>query len=243
MSKKNRIRLYVSTPLKEGVRVELSENQAHYIRNVMRMKLSESVYVFDGVHGEFEARIVEISNKNIFLEVHSKTYDFEESPDIWLLFAPIKKENTDFIIQKAVELGVRKIVPVKTDYTQPFRFKQERVQMQIIEAAEQSRRQDLPDFSEDIAFAKMIKNWPEGRNLIYLDETGSGLTFGKQVSKLSAPTAIFIGPEGGFSKKELEILKKLSYTVGVSLPKRILRSETAAVAALACWQAFCGDWK
>ncbi len=243
MSRKNRIRLFAYTPLSEGGIYQANEDQTHYLKNVMRCAVGDEIFLFDGINGEFCSIISEISKKSIFLKAGQKVFDFEKSPDIWLLFAPLKKENTDFVIEKAVELGVRQIVPVKTEYTQSANFKSARAKAQIIEAAEQSRRQDIALINDPVCFDDLIKNWDKNRKLIYLNETGDGETFHAQKSKLSAPAALFIGPEGGFSKKELEILKNLPYTVNISLPKRILRAETAAVAALACWQAFCGDWK
>jgi len=243
MSKKNRIRLYVDTPLKEGVCYKATDNQAHYLKNVMRLNIGDEVFLFDGQNGEFFASVLEISKKELVLSVQRKVFDFEKSPDIWLLFAPLKKENTDFVIQKAVELGASKIVAVKTDYTNVSALKEERIKTQIVEAAEQCRRQDVPTFQNVTDFEKIIEAWPEGRKLIYLNETGDGQTFWAAAKKMLSPAALLIGPEGGFSKKELEILKKLPYSVNVSLPKRILRAETAALTALACWQAFCGDWK
>ena len=132
---------------------------------------------------------------------------------------------------------------VQTEYTLKQAFKTERAQTQIIEAAEQSRRLDLPVLENLTDFSDLFQNWPSNRKLIYLNETGHGNTFFDIQKSLTAPAALFIGPEGGFSKKELEILKNLPYTQSVTLGKRILRAETACVAALACWQAFCGDWR
>lgn len=243
MSKKNRIRLFAKEELKEGDFYHTDESQAHYLKNVMRLKIGDTLFLFDGQNGEFECKIFQISKKEIVVKIGQKVFDFEKSPDIWLIFAMLKKENTDLVVQKAVELGASKIIPLQTEYCTRFNLKKERVRAQIIEAAEQSRRQDLPAFEDLMTFDELIEKWDQNRRLVYLNETGDGQGFALVADKMLPPAAVLIGPEGGFSKKELEILKKLKYTVNVSLSKRILRAETAAVAALACWQAFCGDWK
>ena len=243
MSKKNRIRIFSNEPLFEGLSYTPTEAQTHYLKNVMRLKSGDEVFLFDGKNGEFQGSVSDIKKNTMQIQINTKISKYEKSPDVWLLFAPVKKEQTDIIVQKAVELGVSKIIPIQTEYTMKTHIKYERVQTQIIEAAEQSRRTDLPEFSEIIGFEKILQNWPSGRKLIYMDETGSGNSFFAMFKKLQEPAALLIGPEGGFSKKELEILKKLPYTQGISLGKRILRAETAAIAALSCWQAFCGDWR
>ena len=243
MSTKNRIRLFASQNLEEGLIYVPSEAQNHYLKNVMRLKTGDEVYLFDGINGEFRSTVIEEGKKSLTLKIQAKVLNFEKSPDIWLLFAPLKKENTDIVLQKAVELGASKIIPVQTEYTLKTTLKPERIHTQIIEAAEQSRRQDIPQASDLIPFGDLLHQWPSNRKLIYLDETGSGDSFENAAKHLKEPAALFVGPEGGFSKKELEILKKLPYTCAITLGKRILRAETACIAALSCWQAFCGDWR
>lgn len=243
MSTKNRIRLFSYQKLEQGTIYVPNEAQNHYLKNVMRLKSDNEVYLFDGLSGEFRSIVCETGKKNLSLRVEEKIADFEKSPDIWLLFAPLKKENTDIVLQKSVELGVSKIIPVQTEYALKKVFKQERAAIQIIEAAEQCRRLDIPLLGDLTDFDMLIRNWPQNRKLIYLNETGEGKSFINAASDLKAPVALFVGPEGGFSKKELEILKNMPYTESVTMGKRILRAETACVAALACWQAFCGDWR
>ncbi|MBO4285090.1 MAG: 16S rRNA (uracil(1498)-N(3))-methyltransferase [Alphaproteobacteria bacterium] len=243
MSTKNRIRLFSNASLKKGEPYICTPPQVHYLQNVMRKNVGDTVFLFDGKNGEFEGVITQISKKSIMIDVQKKVFDFNASPDVWLLFAPLKKENTDIIVQKAVELGVSGLLPVKTEYTFISKINIERIQSQVIEAAEQSRRQDLPVIYPLADLQNVLLSWDKTRKLIYLDETGAGLTFAAQSQFMDAPVAFLIGPEGGFSKKELEILKNMSYTVGISLGRRILRSETAAIAALSCWQAMRGDWK
>lgn len=243
MSTKNRIRLFANVPLKKGESYICTPPQVHYLQNVMRQNVGDTVFLFDGINGEFEGAIVQIAKKSVTIDVQKKVFDFEASPDVWLLFTPLKKENTDIVVQKAVELGVSKLLPVQTEYTAVSKIKIERLQNQIIEAAEQSRRQDLPKIEPLTDLQNVLLKWEKNRKLIYLDETGAGSSFVAQSQFMNEPAAFLIGPEGGFSKKELEILKNMSYTVGISLGNRILRSETAAIAALACWQALKGDWK
>lgn len=243
MSQKNRIRLMIPFMLETGKTYSADVSQTHYLINVMRLKKGDLFFAFDGQNGEFSCTIDEVQKKQLSFKVGNKAFEFEKSPDIWLLFAPLKKENTDTVIQKAVELGASKIIPVKTEYTQHVCIKKERCLAQITEAAEQSRRQDIPLLDDLTTFDDLINHWNPQRRLIYLNESGDGQTFAQLVNRLSAPAAVFIGPEGGFSQKELEILQKLSYSINVSLPKRILRAETAAISALSCWQAFVGDWK
>ena len=243
MSKKNRIRLFAETPLKIGEICVTNEDQTHYLKNVMRLSLGDEVFLFDGVNGEFETQIIEMSKKTLSLKINKKVFNFEKSPDVWLLFANLKKENTDIVVQKAVELGVSKILPVQTEYTFNAKLKPERVKAQVIEAAEQCRRQDIPNVESLQNLQQILSNWDKNRTLVYLDETGSGESFSKTFSKMKPPVAFLIGPEGGFSSKELEMLKSLPYTLSVSLGKRILRAETACISALSCWQAMVGDWK
>lgn len=242
VSKKNRIRIYLNVPLAEGAEVVCPESQAHYLLHVMRLATGAEVFVFNGRDGEFRAQISAAGKKNCHLKIVGKFCDFCRSPDVWLLFAPLKKDNTDFVVAKAVELGVSKIVPVATEFSAVAKIRSGRLESQIIEAAEQCRRQDIPVLASLTPLREVLAAWPVGRRLIYLDESGQSGTVGANMGRCPAPAAVLCGPEGGFSEKELEYLRKLPYTCGISLGARILRAETAAVAALACWQAWCGDW-
>lgn len=243
MSKKNRIRLFIDQPLQPGSCVTCSADQAHYLLTVMRVTQGDTIYIFNGRQGEFAATVSACQKKNCVLEVGEKFADFFAAPDIWLLFPPLKKDNTDLIIEKAVELGAAKILPVVTEYTSVAKIKTERLKLQIIEAAEQCRRQDIPQLSELQKLSTVLQNWPQDRTLFYFDETGCGRDLRTVFTNFQGAAGLLIGPEGGFSEKELEILRNLDYTQGISLGKRILRTETAAVSALACWQALCGDWR
>lgn len=236
------IRLYIAQPLSVGQKFELDERQSHYLINVMKIKTGDSIHCFNNQNGEFGCEIAEITKKHCILQViyHDKSYHLP--PDIWLAFAPVKKDNTDFIIQKATELGVRKIIPVITRYTISERIKKERFIAQTIEAAEQCRRVDLPEVADAVSFDNLLKSWASDRKLYYLDETLKGEP-AKRAFTSDEKCAILVGPEGGFSEQELGILRKTPNAQGVTLGPRILRAETAAIAALACWQALKGDWQ
>jgi 16S rRNA (uracil1498-N3)-methyltransferase len=243
VSKKNRIRIYIDAVLQIGGVIACTLEQAHYLVNVLRIKKGDEVYVFNGRDGEFCTIVASLGKKECLLEVKSLYKKFAKSPDVWLLFAPLKKDNTDLVAEKATELGASKIVPVITEYTNAAKVRPERLQTQIIEAAEQSRRQDIPELAEVDTLQHILQNWPSERTLFYLDETGGGSEVAKVFKNSRGPAALLVGPEGGFSEKELEILQKCKYTCAITLGKRILRAETAVMAALACWQALCGDWK
>lgn len=243
MSKKNRIRMYIDNVLEVGTQLFCDEKQAHYLLNVMRLNVGDEVFVFNGKDGEFSTEVVDVQKKKCVLKVVSKLCEYSQCPDVWLLFAPLKKDNTDFVVEKATELGVRKIIPVITEYTSNQKVKLERMILQVTEASEQCRRQDVPMVCREENLQKVLQNWDKNRKLIYLDESLKSKPAQEQMPKCKAPVAILVGPEGGFSEKELEMLRNLDYTYGVSLGNRILRAETAAVASLACWQSYAGDWQ
>lgn len=243
MSKKNRIRLYVNADLYSGGMVVCPEKQVHYLLNVMRLKVNDTVYVFNGRDGEFETTISECGRKYCRLKVGEKFKAFEKCPDVWLLFAPLKKGQTDFTVAKAVELGAAKIIPVVTEYTSASKIRPERLEEIIIEAAEQSRRQDVPELMPVVNLKTLLTNWPADRVLFYFDETGKGGDAAGVFPEHKGVAALLVGPEGGFSEKELEFLRDLPYAYGISLGSRILRAETAVIAGLSCWQALCGDWR
>ncbi|MBR1605369.1 MAG: 16S rRNA (uracil(1498)-N(3))-methyltransferase [Alphaproteobacteria bacterium] len=236
------IRLYIAQPLSVNNAIELDEKQSHYLTHVMKRQVGDSLLCFDNQSGEYLCEIAETSKKHCVLHILKLQRSYCLPPDIWLIFAPVKKDNTDFIVQKATELGVRKIIPVLTRYTISERVKKERFIAQTIEAAEQCRRVDLPEVAEVIDFENLLKCWPTDRKLYYLDETLNSKP-PLQAFINEDKCAVLVGPEGGFSLQELEQLRKAPFATGVTLGNRILRAETAAVAALACWQALRGDWK
>ena len=244
MKKSVKVRLYAGQKLIPGSLWIPETAQAHYLLTVLRLNIGDKLKVFDGCSGEYLAEISEASKKNCVITILEKLRDMAYSPDLWLLFAPVKKDKTDFIIAGATELGVRKIMPVITQRTISERIKKERFEAQAIEAAEQCRRLDIPEISSSLPLENVLKNWPENRILYFMDESGHGecasMAFGRAHPLPAA--AILVGPEGGFSEEELQRLRALPFAKGVSLGKRILRAETAVMAALSCWQAQSGDW-
>ena len=229
---------------KGDIFVEDRSDRMHYLLNVLRMNCGDEVRLFDGSSGEYTARIEACGKKSCMLRILEKSADFRPSPDLWLLFAPVKKDKTDFIIAGATELGVSKIIPTLTKRTITERIKTERYEAQVIEACEQCRRLDVPQISDPQSLEKILETWSQDRILYFMDETGNGgdiQTVFKNAS--TAKAAILVGPEGGFSNEELQLLRQKNFAKAVSLGERILRAETAVHAALSCWQAICGDWK
>ena len=244
--RKSKIRLFVEQDLAKTKCFNLDEKQTHYLFNVMKLEQGDEIVCFDNKNGEFIIEIVSISKKTCSVEIVEKTKDFVLAPDISLYFAPVKKDNTDFIIQKATELGVRRIVPTITARTITEKARKDRFIAQSIEAAEQSRRVDIPEVEDAISLEKVLSSWDKKRILFFMDETLNGqdiLSVFSNKEYHHQPCAILVGPEGGFSDDELKTLRKLDFAKPVSLGKRILRAETAVIAALSCWQAILGDWK
>lgn len=238
-----KIRIFIEiSKLSVGDLVDIPEKQSHYLSNVMKQKLGDNILCFNGKDGEFDCKLTLVNKKSCQIKILKKTREFESVPDLWLLFAPLKKDNTDFVIEKATELGIKKIIPIITARTISEKVKTERYIAQAIEASEQCRRVDIPEIEEAITLEKALKNWDKNRKLYFLDETGNGNKIYDVFTKSKEPCAILVGPEGGFEEKELDVLRKLDYTEGISIGKRILRAETAAITSIACWQSLCGDW-
>lgn len=244
MKKNIKFRLYAGQRLNFGSQWIPETAQTHYLLNVLRLNVGDEIKVFDGQSGEYLAKISEANKKNCVISIGEKLRNMESGPDLWLMFAPVKKDKTDFIIAGATELGVSKIMPVITRRTISERVKKERFEAQAVEAAEQCRRLDIPEIAQTQQLENILKNWPKNRVLYFMDESGQGENAAKafgSASPLSA-AAILVGPEGGFSEEELQQLRGLPFAKGVSLGKRILRAETAVMASLSCWQSLCGDW-
>lgn len=237
MSNNSLARLYISEPLSSNLTLTLARPQSHYLINVMRMVNADEFLVFNGVDGEWKVTITDANKKCTSVSVTEQTLPQINEPDMWLLFAPIKKDRTDFIIEKATELGVSKILPIITERTQNSRVNIERLQATAVEATEQSRRLTVPEFEVAQNLQVALENWPSSRRLIYLDETGNGQPLAQLLQDKTDNLAFVIGPEGGFSPSELDAMGKLIFSVGADLGPRILRAETAVVAALAIRQA------
>jgi 16S rRNA (uracil1498-N3)-methyltransferase len=237
MSNNSLARLYISEPIRADSTLTLTRSQSHYLINVMRMISGDEFLIFNGIDGEWKVFITDANKKCTTVSVTEQTSPQTNELDIWLLFAPIKKDRTDFIIEKATELGVSKIMPVITEHTQISRVNIERLQATAIEATEQSRRLTVPEFEAAQQLQNALNNWPSSRRLIYLDETGNGQALARVLQDKTDDLAFVIGPEGGFSPSELDAMDKLTFSVGADLGPRILRAETAVVAALAIRQA------
>ncbi|SDZ18706.1 16S rRNA (uracil1498-N3)-methyltransferase [Jannaschia faecimaris] len=242
----SKVRLHITGPLGAGQCVELSKDQGHYLSGVMRLAPGDTLTVFDGASGAFRATIASASKRGGTLEIGKQTAPQRNPPDIWLCFAPIKKARTDFIVEKATELGAARICPVTTQYTNSERIRQDRLQAHALEAAEQCGGTFVPPVDDILPLRKMLADWPADRALIFCDETLSEDPDWAQGGHTSpfppAPAAILIGPEGGFSPEERGVLRAHPNAHPVSLGPRILRADTAAAAALTLWQQAQGDW-
>ena len=238
------VRLYVETLLSEGAAVMLSDGQAHYLLHVMRVEIGDRLRLFNGRDGEWCARIVETTKRVCKLECETQTAPQREVPDLWLVFAPVKKTPIDYLTQKATELGVRVLQPVSTRRTIVGRVNVERMRANAIEAAEQSGRVSVPEVRDLAAFKNLLTHWPKERRILFCDEAGETPPIADALREAPAgPWAVFTGPEGGFDPAERAQLCALPNVVAVSLGERILRADTAALAALAVWQTVKGDWR
>jgi len=237
-------RLYVIARLAPGEAVELSTGQAHYLRSVLRLGAGAAVTAFNASDGEWLCRIAEIGKRGAQLMIERRMRPPEPEPDLWLLFAPIKRGRIDWLVEKATELGASALLPVWTARTQAERLNLERLRAHAIEAAEQSERLSVPELRSPEALGRVLAAWPAERRLIVCDESGAGEPIGAVAARLPVgPMALLVGPEGGFDQTELDALGKLSFVTRVGLGPRVLRAETAALAALAVYQATAGDWR
>ena len=238
-----KLRLFIEGSLVEGARLEPSPQQAHYLLRVMRARRGDRVFVFNGRQGEWLAEIGEASRSECMLTCVRCITMQREVPDVWLVFAPIKKTASDYIAQKATELGVRALQPVFTRRTVVHRINRERMRANAIEAAEQSGRLSVPEVREAIELDQLLQFWPKDRRIIFCDEAGGTPIADSLAAADIGAWAILTGPEGGFEVTEREMIRANPLAVPVSLGGRILRADTAALAALSIWQAMLGDWR
>ena len=237
-----KIRLFVDHPLREGQSLPLSREQAHYLFGVMRQGVGSELFVFNGSDGEFLVQVTQANKRGGTLDCIEKTKPLQMPPDLWLMFAPIKKARTDFIVEKATEMGAARIIPVLTDFTNSERVKKDRLQAHAVEAAEQCGGTFVPQVTDLQKLDPFLSNWPNDRKLMFCDEELAGDQAALSINE-PGPWAILIGPEGGFSDKERSRLRAAPFAQAVSLGPRILRADTAAVAALTLWQSTLGDWR
>lgn len=235
-------RLYVEQDLTLGQTIALAKDQAHYLMTVMRLSIGEYITLFNGRDGAWLAQITSGNKRNAEVHLVEQSAPQGAPADLWLLFAPIKKTRTDFIVEKAAELGAARICPVQTAHTNSERIRQDRLQAHAIEAAEQCEATYVAQVDDLTPLTRLLADWPEGRHLLFADETTAHDSV-DQAQLPSGPAAIVIGPEGGFSDQERAMLRNLPFCHTLNLGPRILRADTAAVAAITLWQSQVGDWR
>ena len=233
-------RLFVAQAQGEGATLELSAAQTNYLANVLRLRPGAQLLTFDGQSGEWLARVADLAKKRMTIVIQRKTREAETIPDVWLAFSPIKRAHTDWLVEKATELGVAQLIPVITQRTVAERVRLERLESIAIEASEQCGRTRVPQIAEPLPLQRFIDELDRERHLYFADEAG-----GEWPAKAftPGPCAILTGPEGGFTDHERAAIREAPNAVAISLGPRILRAETAALAALATFMAVAGDWR
>jgi 16S rRNA (uracil1498-N3)-methyltransferase len=233
-------RLFVRETIGDGASLDLNAAQANYLGNVLRLGAGAQLLVFDGSSGEWQASIAEVGRKRMTLSVERKTRDPEIIPDVWLAFAPVKRAQTDWLVEKATELGVAKLIPVMTQRTVAERVRLDRLESISIEAAEQCGRTRIPLISEPLPLPRLLETRDTARALYFADEAG-----GEPTVEAFHPGAslILTGPEGGFTNEERATIRAAENAIAISLGPRILRAETAALAALSAYMTVAGDWR
>jgi len=245
-------RLYVEAALAAGQAVGLDHGPAHFLRSVLRLEAGARLAVFNGRDGEWLAEIEGLGKGWASLSVLEQRRAATPEPDLWLVFAPIKRARIDFMAEKATELGCSLLQPVMTRFTAVSRVNEERLAANAREAAEQCERLTVPEVRETVSFGELLAGWPAGRRLLVCAEWGEARPIAEALQAIRAetaggagqdpgPWAVMTGPEGGFAESELDALRKLPFVTPVGLGPRILRADTAALAAIACWQAVLGD--
>lgn len=222
--------------------IELPREQAHYLTGVLRLASGDPVNVFNASDGEWLAYLRTVSKKTTTLRCERRLADVSPPPDVDYIFAPLKHARLDYVVQKATELGARRLRPVITQRTIAERVNMERMRANVIEAAEQCNLVFVPEVTEPVKLSKLLGQWDKGRALIHCDETAVIADPLMALKPLAAPAAVLIGPEGGFTPEEKAELASLPFVTAISLGPRIMRADTAAVAALTLVQAVLGDW-
>jgi len=236
-------RLFIRDGLENGAMVSLTAEQCHYVLHVMRLKAGASIRLFNGRDGEWLGVIEQCTRREVILQITEQLRPQQPEPDCGLIFTPLKPEPMHFLIEKATELGVSALFPVSTAHS-VARFQPEKIAAYAESAAEQSERLTIPAINPLMPFVDLLESWSTTHPILLCDEAGGGRPLGEVIPGLNEGNyTIMVGPEGGFSHSELELLRKLPYVIPVGLGPRILRAETAALAALACFQAVHGDWR
>jgi 16S rRNA (uracil1498-N3)-methyltransferase len=234
-------RLFVETPLSLGAQVRIDGGQAHYLIAVMRTKPGDPVKLFDDATGEWLGVAAHVGKRDLAFDITARLSERETVPDLWLCAAPLKKGRIDWLVEKACELGVARLVPTLTRRTVVDKLNLDRLRAHMIEAAEQCGRSALPELGEPVKLPHLLRDWPAGRALFFADETGGAPALAAMRGH-SGPAAILIGPEGGFDTEERAAIRALPQAIGITLGPRILRADTAAAAAVGLWMAAAGDW-
>jgi len=238
-------RLFVDAALGVEVELRLADERVHYLRHVLRLEAGAAVDLFNGRDGEWRSSLAALGKGRATLAVERQLRPQTSGPDLWLAFAPVKRARIDTIAEKATELGVAALLPVVTQHTAVERVNVERLQAIAVEAAEQCERLTVPEMRGSVTLGKLLDEWPRDRRLLLCAEAGEAQPIADalraHVNSAVARWAVMIGPEGGFARSELDALVKLPFVMPVGLGPRILRADTAALAALACWQAILGD--
>ena len=242
--KKSKTRIYINKQISSNLLIYIKDKQHHFLKNVMRVQINDTIRIFDGITGEWDSKVLSVNRDNTVLGTIKKIKNIFKVPDIWLIFAPIKHFRMNIAIQKATELGVTKAIPCLTEYTDIKSVNINNLQLNAIEAAEQSERLDIPTIEKPIQLQSLLSSWPEDRCLVYCDEKltheKSIMTSLVSLKNKNKKWAVLVGPEGGFSSSEKELITKSRNVVTVSLGKRLLRSDTALTVALFCVQELVG---
>ncbi|HEX3364275.1 16S rRNA (uracil(1498)-N(3))-methyltransferase [Phenylobacterium sp.] len=237
------IRLFIPHDLAAGAELALDHGQSHYLASVMRQGVGDQVALFNGRDGEWLSAITAGTKRAVALRAETLARPQTMGPDLDLIVAVVKRGRVETIVEKAAELGARRVRLVLTERTNADRARVERLTAIATEAAEQTGRLDVPQVSEPVKLSKLVDGWEDGRRLLFCDEAGDARPILEALSGQPAgPWAILIGPEGGFSPQERAVLRALPYAVPASLGPRVLRADTAAISALTLWQAALGDW-
>lgn len=234
-------RLFVSGPLTEGASVSIEGGQAHYLAKVMRAAPGDAVILCDNETGEWASEVLEAGKRDVILSPRERLRPREDVPDFTLCAALLKKPNFDLVLEKATELGVRRIQPVITRRCVADRLNLDRARAIVTEAAEQCARTALPELAEPVKLEALVRDWPGGRTLFFADELG-GEPAAVRFAADGGAAALLVGPEGGFDEEERRAIRALPQARAITLGPRILRGETASIAATALWMACAGDW-
>ncbi|MBL4800844.1 MAG: 16S rRNA (uracil(1498)-N(3))-methyltransferase [Emcibacter sp.] len=253
MSNHVKARLYVENDLSADTEIVLAGHQGLHLVNAMGLKEKDLILLFNGRDGEWLAEIIKAGKDRATIQVQEIIVEQREEPDLWYLFAPIKRARLDYMVQKATELGVSLLQPVMTERTKLDRLKEDEIRLTAIEAAEECERFTVPTVEPMITLENLLANWPEDRLMMFCDEEGHAernvFPVGRAIQEVGAwqdrpkKWAILIGPEGGFSPEERDLIRSKAYVVPVTLGPRILQADTAAIVAISLWQSFAGDWQ